>query len=486
MNTLNYILEKTVKLSAENIKTDSRRARPGDIFIAIKGFEYDGHDYVMKALRKGVSRVVCEKMPDSVPPRFREKITVVKNARETLGHIARRVFKNPSKKLAVYGVTGTNGKTTTTFLIDSILNNASVKCGLISTVFTRARGDDFARSSMTTPDIMTLNRLLAEMVSGGRKAAALEISSHALSQNRVGEIGLDSAVFTNITPEHLDYHKDMGTYLKDKAKIFRNLKPGGTGALNRDDPFVAGLAGAVDIPRLITFGVDCSAADVRAENISLSVGKTEFDLIAGKLGSVRVYSALTGKYNVYNILAAVAALLNSGLSLIEIKEGIETASLVPGRLDAVCEEALPFRVFVDYAHTPDALKNVLGELRSMTEGRLICVFGCGGDRDRKKRPLMGALASKISDHVILTNDNPRGEDPVEILSDIEKGIPRGASYTVIPDRRIAIRESLETARKGDIVIIAGKGHEDYQQMSGKTIRFNDKEVAHEALLDLGY
>ena len=478
------MLLKTASITKENVKTDSREIKTGDIFVAIKGTVHDGHDYIREAFKKGAARVLCEAGPSGLSEEDRKKIVVVKDTREALGYIAGHVFGDPSNSLSIYGVTGTNGKTTTVFLMDSVLNSAAIESGLVSTVFTKTSGNVFSRSSMTTPDLMILNRLLSEMIASGKRAAVLEISSHALDQQRVRGIGLDSAVFTNITPEHLDYHKDMATYLKDKSRIFRNLKPAGTAVLNLDDPMVSGLRKTIDFPRLVTFAIE-ETADVRAENIRLSIDGAEFDLVAGKLGSARVRTGLIGKHNVYNILAATAALLNSGLSIEEIKEGLESAPPVPGRLDAVRTGA-PFKVFVDYAHTPNALENVLRCLRPLTSGSLICVFGCGGDRDKTKRPAMGKIAAETCDRVILTSDNPRTEDAIEILSQIEKGVLDKNNYSIIKQREDAIRESLKAAGKGDIVVIAGKGHEDYQVIGKRTIHFDDKEVAVEILKELGY
>ncbi len=473
-----------ISLTRRNVKTDSREVKAGDIFVAIKGVTHDGHDYIREAFKKGAAHALCSTEPSGLSEKDREKIVIVEDTREALGRIARRVFENPSDSLSVYGVTGTNGKTTAVFLIDAILNGAGMDSGLVSTVFTRTSGDVLDRSSMTTPDPMTLNGLLSGMIAGNKRAAVLEISSHALDQRRVWGIGLDSAVFTNITPEHLDYHKDMETYLRDKSRIFRNLKPDGTAVLNLDDPMVGGLAKTMDFPRLVTFGMT-GAADVRAENIRLSIDGTEFDLTAGKLGSTHVRTGLIGEYNVYNMLAATGALLNSGLGFDEIKTGLENASPPPGRLDAV-ETNAPFRVFVDYAHTPNALESVLRCLRALTPKDLICVFGCGGDRDRAKRPLMGKIASDICDHVILTNDNPRTEDPGEILDQIEKGMLGKNNYSIIKQRRPAIRESLKMAGEGDIVVIAGKGHEDHQIIGARVVHFDDKEIARHVLGELGY
>jgi len=322
------------------------------------------------------------------------------------------------------------------------------------------------------------------MVSSGKKAAAIEVSSHALDQKRISGIKLDAAVFTNITPEHLDYHKDMLTYLRDKSKIFNYLKKDGVCILNVDDPMIIGTIGSINPASLITFGIK-NPALVTAENISLSVRGSQFMLVVDGVGSVKIKSKLVGEHNVYNMLAAAAAVIRKGISLEMVARGLEELTSVPGRLEKIVSEA-PFSVYVDYAHTPNALENVLMCLRSLTRGKLICVFGCGGDRDKTKRSVMGTISSENCDRVIITNDNPRTEDPESILKQIEKGIADGVDYSIISDRREAIKEAVKVAEKGDTVIIAGKGHEDYQIVGTSRTHFKDKEVVREALSDLGY
>ncbi len=482
--TLDRLMEKGL-LSGANVRTDSRQVRRGDVFVAVKGAEQDGHGYIKEAFGKGASYVLCQRRVDGLAGDEVERTVVVPDTREAIAKIAKKVFDDPSGSLMVYGVTGTNGKTTTVFLIDGILNNAGRPSGLVSTVFAKTSGKDLVRSTMTTPDAISLNRMLAEMVKNGKKAAVIEMSSHALDQKRTWGIMLESAVFTNITPEHLDYHGDMATYLIDKSKIFNNLKPGGAPVLNADDPMVAGIMETMKFSRVVTFGIKEKDADVRAEGVELSSEGTGFDLVVSGEGSVHIRTVFIGEHNIYNMLAASAALLNDGIGLDGIKLGLEAARPVPGRLDAVASAA-PFRVFVDYAHTPNALENVLRCTRFLAKNRLICVFGCGGDRDRTKRPVMGKIAADICDRVILTSDNPRTEDPGSILRQIEKGVLNKSNYSIIPQRREAIREALKAAKDGDIVVIAGKGHEDYQIVGDKVLHFDDKEVAGEILRDMGY
>ncbi len=465
--------------SKENTKTDSRMVEKGDVFFAIKGTVNDGHDHIEEALAKGAGCVVCER-EQAAPD---ERIITVEDSREALGCVAKSLFKDPSGALKVYGVTGTNGKTTTVFLIDSILKAAGKSCGYISTVFRNTRGDSVEKSFMTTPDVMSVNRFFAEMVADGKTSAALEVSSHALDQKRISGIALDRAVFTNITPEHLDYHKNMSRYLADKAKIFSYLKPDGFAVLNADDQMVSSLTGSLRA-KFVTFGLK-GKRDFKAKNIDLFSGSTEFDLIAGDLGPVHICTRLIGEHNVYNILAAVAAISASGVTVEDIANTLHNAKPPPGRLD-MPESQSPFKVFVDYAHTPNALENVLRYLRPLAEGRLICVFGCGGDRDKTKRPVMGKIASEFCDFVVLTNDNPRSEKPADILAEIEKGVLNQVNYCIIPDRREAIQTSLKEAKEGDIVVIAGKGHEDYQILGEKRLHFDDKLEVESILKEMGY
>ncbi|MFH1799158.1 MAG: UDP-N-acetylmuramoyl-L-alanyl-D-glutamate--2,6-diaminopimelate ligase [Candidatus Omnitrophota bacterium] len=480
----NSDLFKKVPFLKENVKTDSRLVTQGDIFVAIKGPLQDGHKYIPEVFRKGAGYVLSEVQIPDLTKEQTKKLIIVKDTRKTLGRVAAYIFNNPSESLLVYGVTGTNGKTTTVFLIDKILNTAGLSAGFISTVFTKSKKDLLCPSSMTTPDVITLNSLLSEMVMDGKKAAVIEISSHALSQKRTYGIRLDSAVFTNISPEHLDYHKNMKAYLKDKSKIFQYLKPGGLAVINVDNPMCCELKKSIKAPNLVTFGIN-NKSDVSAKNIKMSKNKTEFILTLKQIGSIEIRSKLIGKHNVYNMLSAAAALITSGLDLKRIKDGLEASFGVPGRLEKISGN-FPFRVFVDYAHTPNALENVLSALRPLTEKRLICVFGCGGNRDKTKREIMGQVASKMCDYAILTNDNPRFEDPRSILDQIEKGMSCKGHYSIIPERRGAIKEALRIARKNDVVVIAGKGHENYQIIKDETNPFSDKMTAEELLREMGY
>ncbi|MFH1309233.1 MAG: UDP-N-acetylmuramoyl-L-alanyl-D-glutamate--2,6-diaminopimelate ligase [Candidatus Omnitrophota bacterium] len=467
-----------------NIKTDSRQVLPGDVFFAVKGAVFDGHCYICDVLKKGARIVFCEKKPSGLTQEELKRVITVNDVREALGYTAKHVFGNPSERINVFAVTGTNGKTTTVFLINALLNAHGNSSAFVSTVFTQKRNNLFARSVLTTPDVLTLNGFLSDMFLDGKNSAVIEVSSHALNQKRVYGINLDSAVFTNITPEHLDYHKNMTAYLNDKSKIFQNLKPHGLAVLNVDDPMVIGLKKVIDFPEFVGFGMS-KDADIRAENVKLSASGLEFNLVVKGYGQVFIRSRLIGAHNVYNILSAVGAVINKDINLKIVKNALESFVEVPGRLEYVPSKA-PFKVFVDYAHTPDALKNLLETLRLLTKRQLICVFGCGGNRDKSKRPLMGQIASKFCDKVILTNDNPRMEEPDEILKDIEKGMVKGSGYSIISQREDAIGVAINLAEPGDIVVIAGKGHENYQIIGSRVIPFDDREVVKVKFMAKGY
>ena len=477
-----HILEELIKdslVNKGNIKTDSRSVVPGDVFIAIKGTSNDGHEHIEEVLKKGAYRVVCDHKPPGLTEEDQGKLLCVQDTREILGEAAKFFYGDPSSRMKVHGVTGTNGKTTTVFLMDSILKASEKDSGFISTVFINTNGDAVEKAVMTTPDVVSVNRTLEAMLDKGKDAAIVEISSHALSQKRTWGIGLDSAIFTNITPEHMDYHITMDAYLEDKVKIFSYLKPSGTAVVNADDPLVLNYVSGMDLARMVTFGIK-KTSDIMAREIKVSIDGTEFMISAKGLGESRIKTNLIGIHNVYNILGAAGALLYNGLSLNDIVKGVESFGGVPGRLEEVSSDA-SFKVFVDYAHTPNALENVLGAVKEMVKGDLVCVFGCGGDRDRTKRPLMGTIASKICDKVIVTSDNPRGEEPEEIIEHIKKGMSEYNNYSIIINREAAIKEAIDEASANDVIVIAGKGHEDYQIIGDEKLHFDDREIAKKYL-----
>ncbi|MBU1084042.1 MAG: UDP-N-acetylmuramoyl-L-alanyl-D-glutamate--2,6-diaminopimelate ligase [Candidatus Omnitrophota bacterium] len=475
---------KKMNDAAGEIRTDSRLVSPGDVFVAIKGCHLDGNRFISEALDRGAACVVCERSRAAIYDGQDERIEVVRDSRETLGELARIAFRDPSKDLVTYGITGTNGKTTTVYLIDSILNMTGRASGFMSTVAVKSRGNSLKPSEMTTPDVISVNRELEAMLRSGKTHAVIEISSHALSQKRTAEIKLDIAVFTNITPEHLDYHGSMGPYLEEKAKIFDHLKIGGLGVINADDVAVKKAARCRDLFRCITFGIG-EDAEIRAEAIEYSETGTRFILNAGKHGSVPMKISMLGAHNVYNVMGAAACLVESGISLDEFKKGAESFKGVPGRLQEISSDA-PFRVFVDYAHTPVALEQVLGALRNIVTGKLICMFGCGGDRDKQKRPLMGKVVSSMADEAVVTSDNSRTEKTSDIIGQITDGMSDGCVYTVEEDRGNAVKKVLEKAGRGDIVIVAGKGHENYQIIGNRRFPFDDAEIVKGILKNMGF
>jgi UDP-N-acetylmuramoyl-L-alanyl-D-glutamate--2,6-diaminopimelate ligase len=407
----------------------------------------------------------------------------VKDAREALALLSAAVLGDSARSLELIGVTGTNGKITTTYLIDAALRAAGHKVGLVGTVQYRV-GDRLADATRTTPESSDLQALLREMVDAGCSHAVLEVSSHSLELKRVAGIAFKVAVFTNLTRDHLDFHGDMETYFQAKRKLFSDLlRPDGRAVINADDDRAAELVAASPAP-VWTYAID-RAADFRAESVQLGLEGTRFR-VRSPLGTHEVTSSLVGRFNVQNLLAAFAAAVAAGVDAEAALRGLATVTGVPGRLERV-PGARGFSVVVDYAHTDDALKNLLEAVRELGPSRVITVFGCGGDRDRTKRPLMGAVASRLSDVVIVTSDNPRSEPPEAILEEIQKGMNGGrkAERHAIVDRRDAIARALEMARPGDAVVIAGKGHETYQVLRDRTVPFDDRQVARDILSRLG-
>ncbi|MDD5496795.1 MAG: UDP-N-acetylmuramoyl-L-alanyl-D-glutamate--2,6-diaminopimelate ligase, partial [Candidatus Omnitrophica bacterium] len=394
-----------------------------------------------------------------------------------LPRIAANFYKNPASRLKMIGVTGTNGKTTITYLMESILKRAHFSAGVIGTI-THRFGSNLIKAGNTTPGPFELHSILSRMLKEGINHVVMEVSSHSLDQGRVDHVSFDAAVFTNISQEHLDYHKTIEKYFDVKAKIFDKLKPGGVAVLNADDKRVISLKRRLN-RKTITYGIS-EKADVRARNIELTLTGSKFTALT-PTGSIEVKSSLIGRHNVSNILAAIALSIAEGISPDILAKGIASLGSVPGRLEFV-ESRIGFKVFVDFAHTSDALYNILSLLREVADERIITVFGCGGNRDRKKRPIMGKVACKFSDKVIITSDNPRFENPKKIIGEIEKGV-NGlySNYEIVQDRRSAIRAALKTASSGDIVVVAGKGHEGYQIIGDRRLPFDDCKVVQELL-----
>ncbi len=477
---------------------DSRKTEPEGLFFALPGSKSDGNRFIRQAVSKGAAAIVSELKPPPAPVslarRDRPGQAVawiqVKNIFEAMGAMAATFYGDPSASMTVVGVTGTNGKTTTTHFLESIFSRAGHPPGVLGTVGHRIRKRKIEEAVNTTPFSLDVQRLLGQMRDQGVTHTAMEVSSHALATLRVDDVHFDAAVMTNFQTDHLDFHKDREAYFEAKARLFELLERADStksrrlAVLNRDDESYSRLRRrALDVT-LKTYGAH-ESSDYRIEGLSTTVEGTTFRLHTGK-GEFACRLELLGDYNAYNAAAAAAASLELGISPERIYEGLADLDRVPGRLEKV-DAGQGFLVVVDYAHTTDALAATLASLRGMPHRKLISVFGCGGDRDRTKRGPMGVVACEGSDLTIATSDNPRGEEPMQILRDIEQGIREKAleNYRIIPDRREAILEAVKLAHEGDIVLIAGKGHETTQTLKDKVIRFDDGEIAHEALKDLG-
>lgn len=476
-------LEGDGDVAVNGVVMDSREAGPGALFICVKGLTADGHRYAEEAVRRGAAAIVAErKLPVGVPQ------LIVRDSRLAAAVIADAVYGHPSRSLRLIGVTGTNGKTTTTYLIEKILNDAQRPVGVIGTIERRYGGRSYPMSG-TTPDALSLQRYLSEMRDAGIRYCAMEVSSHALEQGRVKGCRFRTAVFTNLTQDHLDYHGSMERYAEAKGLFFARLgNDYGEGpeertyaVLNADDEASARYA-RLTSAETITYGIDAEA-DVRASGIRMTAQGTSFRLTTFR-GEIELSLRLAGKFNVYNALAAASAALVEGIGLQAIKESLESMPGVPGRMESV-DAGQSFSVVVDYAHTPDGLDNVLRSVAEYAEGRIICVFGCGGDRDRTKRPVMGRIAARHANTIIVTSDNPRSEDPLRIMADIEEGLKSAGigkeRWRLEPDRHKAIEKAVEMASQGDVVLIAGKGHETYQLIGKDVFPFDDRIVAKEAI-----
>lgn len=456
---------------------DSRRVKKDGLFVAMRGENTDGGAFVEQAISQGAVAVVTDRTwQDS-----RATMVTVENPRAALADIAAAWFQNPANHLKIAGVTGTNGKTTFTFLLKHILEKSTLRCGLIGTVRYEI-GDRHLPAPRTTPESLDVQELLFQIRSAGCNAAVMEVSSHALSQERVRGVEFDVAVFTNLTQDHLDYHKTMDSYFEAKCRLFTGLagqqKKKGKAVVNMDDMYGARLL--EKIPRetaVQTYGMGVRA-DFRASAMNIDFSGTSYRLdVHGKSYLVRL--PLIGRFNVYNSLAAIAAASALGVEVRAAVQALVTAPHVPGRLEAVPVKR-QFRIFVDYAHTDDALLNVIKTLRELSPNRLIVVFGCGGSRDRTKRPLMGSVADRFADYSIITSDNPRKEEPLAIIEEIKAGFA-GKNFEVKVDRRDAIFQAVSLAQPRDIILIAGKGHEAYQEFSDHTVPFDDVDTAMQAV-----
>ncbi len=466
-------------IQIRSITSDSKQVREGDLFVAIKGSRQDGHHYLEEAIHRGAIAVVVEQ-PYSHPV---AKVLQVSDSERILSHLAAAYYRFPSKEIKVVGVTGTNGKTTITYLLEQVFKEEGV--GVLGTINYRV-GGRVIPATQTTPGALEVQSFLREMVDAGCRYAALEVSSHALDQCRVADVDFQMAIFTNLSQDHLDYHQTMEAYAEAKLKLFTQLCPSNWAIVNEEDPLSKEIMIQTKA-QLLTYGFGQNA-DVHAEAVSFGADQVEIDVTYpmsvgvrdGTRNKITIQSPLIGRHNVYNILASFAAGLVLDHPPTQIKERLERLQSVPGRLERV--SIFSPSVFVDYAHTPDGLNQVLTTLREITPGRVLVVFGCGGDRDRGKRPQMGRIAADLTDMVFITSDNPRSEDPQAIIQDILKGIrPLGekkmSRVKVEADRSAAIREAIFSAGAGDTVLLAGKGHEKYQIFKDVTIPFDDRDEA---------
>jgi len=477
-----------------DITDDSRQVKRGSMFVAVKGTQVDGHGFTAQAWANGAAGIVLE---DDGSEHFEKTfdssdephapVVIVEDSKRTLGILASRLHGDPSLHLNMIGVTGTNGKTTVTHLIRALLESAGKKTGVVGTVGYFI-GPEFYPASHTTPGAVQLQKLLGEMTQAGLNAAILEVSSHALALGRVAGCEFDVAVFTNLTQDHLDFHVDMETYFEAKQRLFTELLTPNHKAnpkkavVNVDDAWGVKLVEKCQVP-VWTYSLRADA-DIQARDIDFSLEGTQFQ-VSSPEGAMSICSQLVGEHNVYNMLAAIAVGLELGLSPHDIESSLASVKNVPGRFERI-DQGQDFTVIVDYAHTEDALLRVLLAAQSLKKTKIITVFGCGGDRDMGKRPKMGQVAVRHSDLAILTSDNPRTEDPMKILQDIEAGIfkiPQAmrSDYRMIPDRREAIEAAIGSAESKDIVLIAGKGHEDYQIVGTDRLNFDDRQVASEVL-----
>jgi UDP-N-acetylmuramoyl-L-alanyl-D-glutamate--2,6-diaminopimelate ligase len=463
------------------LEYDSRLVVPGTLFFAFPGAKADGRKYAPQALDRGAIATVCE-LP--APDGFKGPWIQVEHGRHALAQACRNFFGPPERDLSLNAVTGTNGKTTSTYLIDAILRGAGNTTAVLGTIGNHIAGEFFS-SVNTTPESLDLYRLFDQLRARRGTHVAMEVSSHALALGRTYGLAFHTAIFTNLTQDHLDFHTTMDSYFEAKRKLFFSNGAAAPrwAVLNADDPYAMRIAPGPET-KVLTYGLH-DTADVRAENVETAFDGLRFQLKHGT-ASVDMHSHLVGEVNVYNILAASAAGITYELDLEMIAAGIAELKAVPGRFERV-DEGQPFLVIVDYAHTPDALRNAIGVARSLKPKRVITLFGCGGDRDRTKRPLMGVAAGELSDYVVLTSDNPRSEDPLDIINDTLVGLRRiDVPHRVEADRTKAIRMAVEEARPGDLILVAGKGHETYQVLRESTIDFDDRDVARNILKEFGY
>ena len=474
---IKLIGNKNVEIS--HLTIDSRKVKKGSMYGAIKGFNVDGHKFIKNCIENGASLIVCEDLEDFC---IDDNVAIlqVENTRKALAIIAKNFYNNPTKNINLIGVTGTNGKTSTTYFLEQILLEYKKTVGIIGTIEIRENGKkmEFDFSTSTTPDTIELNELFSTMVSDNIDNIVMEVSSHALELHKVEGCNFNIGIFTNLTQDHLDMHKSMENYLNAKSKLFSMCK---IGIINIDDKYAQDIIKNASC-KVFTYSIE-KESDLQAINIQYFMDRVAFDVkINDKIENFILN--IPGRFSVYNALSVIGACLMQNIPIDIIKEGIKNIKGVPGRIQTIPNNK-GFNVIVDYAHTPDGLDNIIKAVREFTKGRVITIFGCGGDRDRKKRPIMGEISANLSDYTIITSDNPRSEVPEAIIDEIETGIkPITNNYEKITGRKDAIYRGVSIAKANDSIIIAGKGHEDYEIFADKTIHFDDTEVAKEALEDL--
>ncbi|AUJ26775.1 UDP-N-acetylmuramoyl-L-alanyl-D-glutamate--L-lysine ligase [Virgibacillus dokdonensis] len=473
-----HTTDHMAKLTVNRIVMDSRKVEPGDVFICISGYTVDGHDFVPQAEANGAVAIIAEKSVNTKLPTI-----VVPDTHRALSMLAVEFYDNPTDKLALIGITGTNGKTTVTYLLETIFQLAKQKTGVIGTIHMKI-GDETYPVVNTTPDALFLQQTFNKMVQQNVDKAIMEVSSHALVQGRVHGCNYDIAVFTNLSQDHLDFHKDMDDYLRAKSLLFAQMGNNYNHtrrkyAIINQDEAASDVLKQSTAQQVLTYGIH-QASQVMAKDIELGAAGTHFHLIT-PVGNIRIESKLMGMFNVYNMLAASATAIASNIPLDTIQQAFKQIEGINGRFEPV-NEGQTFAVIVDYAHTPDSLENVLQTVKEFAENRVFVVVGCGGDRDRTKRPLMAEIAVKYADKPIFTSDNPRTEDPLAILEDMTSGLDQDTAFDVIADRKVAIQEAINQATEDDVIIIAGKGHETYQQIGHTKYDFDDREVARQAIL----
>ena len=461
------VITQTISWDTEiaEVCIDSRAAGPGSLFVAVPGTRCDGADFARQAVSSGAAGVVCQgKCIDGLP------CVAVADVRAALSTLACSLYGHPAKKLAVLGVTGTNGKTTVTYLVRHILRYAGLKTGLIGTVQNLV-GEESRPARRTTPDPLEIQRLLAQMVHTGCTHAVMEVSSHALVQHRAEGIDFAVGIFTNLTEDHLDYHGTMDRYCDAKARLFRMSR---AAVCNADDPWTERLLAGTSCPTVL-YGID-HPADLWAEDIALHPAGVDFTACREEERAA-IHLGVPGRFSVYNTLAAIAACGVLGISMQTCAEALASFPGVKGRMEVVPTPEKPYTVLIDYAHTPDALENVLKTARGFAKNRVIAVFGCGGDREKEKRPRMGAIAARLADLTVITSDNPRTEDPLVIIRDILPGIAGAEEKCLVePDRRQAIALAMSRGQAGDVIVLCGKGHETYQEIGGRTLPMDEREI----------